>query len=181
MNQLAGLIFLVGGASAMASPKSQTATPRNNCSFKIETREVRGFSLKGLIEYGNKVRIKTSVPECLLINRGEIVMFRHPGRAVEVIKQVRALGGDKISTPIDGKGFHFAVNGTPIKTPSGAPHFFMGKRAKMLQMYVKNYSGQVPVDTYFVFGTATSGSLDSASFGPIQRSSMLGIVVKEKK
>ena len=106
-------------------------------------------------------------------NRGEVVVFRYPENPQEYfIKRIVALPGEKIEI-IDGNVFIFNR-----EHPDG----FKLNETSYLSDNIKTYNvedGPVELmdNQYFVLGDNRYASKDSRSFGPLDRSFIIGKVL----
>lgn len=68
------------------------------------------------------------------------------------------------------------INGAVAKNSQGSPYLFSSQGYKMLSLYEKDYKGVIPENAYLILGNLTCGSIDSARFGLIDKSGILGKV-----
>ncbi|MBI5306556.1 signal peptidase I [Candidatus Wolfebacteria bacterium] len=151
---------------------------QKDCVNKIEDRLVRGNSLSGLIEPGASVKILFGFYDCHEIKAGDIIAYNYSGNPEPLIKIVRAVPGDKfqLKRSSDDQNINILINGEIIKNSQNQPYLLDTKGYKMLSLYEKDYKGIIPKDTYLILGNLANGSLDSAHFGLIDKSDILGKV-----
>jgi len=126
---------------------------------------VQGASMEPNFQNGNYLVVdiisyKFGSPE-----RGDVVVFHYPGnRALYYIKRVVGLPGDRV-TFLDGK---ILINGEAIKE-------------EYLPSYVEtdaftSADFELEEGQYFVLGDNRSASFDSRSWGPLEKSDIVGVV-----
>ncbi len=89
-----------------------------------------------------------------------------------IIKQVRGLGGDTLEL----KDGNVLVNEKKLSTATGKPFSLSEERQAVLHMYVRDYNGIIPENTFLLLGTNPAGALDSTRLGLIHRNDIIGVV-----
>ena len=84
-------------------------TATAGCAAVVEQREVRGESLKGLVEAGTTLQIETA-RGCIEPRRGDLVTWRPAKRDTPVVKVVRAVPGDTLALLEEEGIFYIHVN-----------------------------------------------------------------------
>lgn len=114
----------------------------------------------------NRLAYRNSPPQ-----RGDIVVIHDPGDHGYSVKRVIAVAGESVHF-LNGKVY---VNGEPLDEPYLLPgtHTFTYSRAQEQLITC----GQ---DHYFVLGDNRLVSVDSRSYGPVDRQDILGRVVLHK-
>jgi hypothetical protein len=135
---------------------------KDQCLFDIQERIVRGDSLSGLIEAGEGVKIDFGFYACNEIRREDIVM---------------GLPGDKFNFQQSGDYWQLLINEEIVRNSFGEVYKFNEHSYNLLNLYVKDYEGIMPADTYLILGNLTNGSLDSSRFGLVAKGDILGKVV----
>ncbi len=126
---------------------------------------VQGASMEPNFHNGNYLVVdiisyKFGSPE-----RGDVVVFHYPGnRSLYYIKRVIGLPGDRV-TLLEGK---ILINGEAIKE-------------EYLPSYIEtdaftSSDFQLEDGQYFVLGDNRSASFDSRSWGPLEKSDIVGVV-----
>jgi len=147
----------------------------NDCLIKTEEMIVRGSSLDPLIKSDQTIKALFGYYDCNKIKREDIVLFDYAGNKNSVIKIVKGISGDKFELrQLDG-GWNIIVNNKIVKNSENKPYLISGNAYKMLSLYEKDYKGVIPEDAYLLLGDRISGSVDSTTFGLIDKS---GIIAK---
>lgn len=149
------------------------------CDAAIETKEVRGNSLAGLVEAGTKVSIDYAYYQCYEVLRGDLVIYDYAGNEFPLIKIVKGVPGDSISLRRNGQIHHLAINNTRLTNSLGEAYEFNAQQAQMINLYLKSYNGSIPEDAYFLTGNIAKGSVDSSVFGFVSKRDILGKVLWE--
>ncbi len=128
--------------------------------FLVQPHRVKGDSmmpnfLDGELLLTEKISYRFGKPE-----RGDVIVFRAPGKSVDFIKRVIGLPGESVRIQ-DGIVY---INGTKITEPYET------------QTTSGNETITVPDNQYFVLGDNRGASSDSRSFGTIGESSLKGKV-----
>lgn len=123
--------------------------------------EIKGVSMAPTYADGDRVILNMLAPSLVPIERGDIVIFRHPSiQGRDLVKRVIGVGGDHVHIE-RGKVF---VNGLRLlPLPGSAPRGPSG-------------DWSVPPDCYFLLGDNALNSMDSRDFGPVPRSLLKGKV-----
>lgn len=107
--------------------------------------------------------------------RGMAVLFINRQSPIPLVKTVVAQPGDRWDVADDGR---VAVNGAEAVAASGRPYRLADAGVRILQLYVRDYGGVIPPDTYLLLGAYEQGSLDAARFGLVQRGDVIGRVLE---
>lgn len=143
------------------------------CSQGSEWREVKGDSMRGIVEPGQKVRIKKGYYDCHEVKRGDLIAYKFGGGSDILIKRVVGIPGDtwRLEKSSDGSHVLF-VNQIEQRTTLDVLYRFTEAQAKMLSLY----KSPIPEDTYLILGNQPGGTLDSSRFGLIGKNNLLGKV-----
>ncbi len=169
------ILFSVLSFPLFAQPITMEDT--NRC-FTEEWWIVRGHSLEPLIKPGEKVKILKGYYDCHPVERGDIVVYHYMGNRNPIIKIIKAIPGDKLSLrrKENGSGWQLFINDKVVKNSEKIPYTINYRGYKMLSLYIKDYKGVIPPNTYLILGNRSSGSLDSRVFGLIDKSDIIGKV-----
>jgi signal peptidase I len=118
-----------------------------------------------LAEYGHY--------KCHPVERDDWVMVSASGRSEPILKRAVVLPGDRFSLQQQGSAQLLVVNGKVLQTPARGPYRFSTAGSRMLALYVTQFGGVMPEDTYLVLGTDPAGTLDSTRFGPVTRDALV--------
>jgi len=146
-----------------------------DCSIKTEEMIVRGNSLDPLIKSDQTIKALFGYYDCNKIKRGNIVLFDYAGNKNSVIKIVKGISGDKFELRKSDSGWNILINDQIVKNSENEPYLVSGNAYKMLSLYERDYKGIIPEDAYLLLGNRISGSVDSTTFGLIDKS---GIIAK---
>lgn len=139
----------------------------------LEPFTVPSDSMLPTLQPGDHIVVDKLALDFRSIHRGDVVVFRAPPGIGSpypyLVKRVVGLPGDVVSE--DGQG-NVAIDGQDISEP----YLYPGSETTGLP------SGpgggiRVPAGEYFVMGDNREHSEDSRGFGPIPRSSIVGVVV----
>lgn len=135
----------------------------------IEARYVPSGSMKPTFEENDRLLVeKLSRPWAP--QRGEVVVFRPPARAVEaagpLIKRVVAIGGDRVAI----EGGKLLVNGQALNEPYAERIAYPNPNWEDLGMP----GGTVPLGHFLPLGDHRNASLDGHSFGAVPNRHLIG-------
>lgn len=175
---LKAVLFVVLGLAAIYFIFTYMASGKG-CKISTESRTVSGNSLSGIIESGDRVKIKIGYYACNEVERGDLVVYDHPSTEAPLIKIVQAIPGDRWRLEKTSSGGSWLiVNDVVIQTPSGEPYEFSGAQEKMLNLYVGDYKGVIPDEAYLILGTEPGGSYDSSRFGLVGKGQLTAKALK---
>ena len=142
---------------------------------------VRGQSLSGLIAEGQTVKLLKNFYNCNPVQRGDIVAYNYSRLPEPIIKIVKGLPGDQFNLQKNERGsYNVLINGKIIATSANQPYVLQAGTQKMLELYINDYKGVIPPDTYLIFGNLALGSLDSTQFGLVGKEGILGKIEVKK-
>jgi signal peptidase I len=181
--------FFFGGRAPLGSvppPKSFSfpgsapggAAGEPNCATTEERMTIVGDSLAGIVQSGDSVKVLKNYYACNDPKRGDIIVYGYAGGTQPLVKVVKAIPGDRWELKKSGSGWNILVNGSPAKTSNGTPYLVGDQPYRLLSLYLKDYGGVIPGDTYLILGNEPGGSLDSTRFGLVGRSDFVGKVMK---
>ncbi|KQZ56268.1 hypothetical protein ASD54_25335 [Rhizobium sp. Root149] len=107
--------------------------------------------------------------------RGMAVLFINRQSPIPLVKTVVAQPGDRWDVAEDGR---VNVNGAEALTAGGRPYRLEAAGVRMLRLYVRDYGGIIPPQTYLLLGAYEGGSLDASRFGLVHRRDVIGRVVE---
>jgi len=179
------VLILLNLERIILSKESQIASQNQNnniknseiqdCSIRIEEMIVRGNSLDPLIKPEQAIKTLFGYYNCHEVERGDIVLFDYAGNKNPVIKIVKGISGDKFELrKLDG-GWNIIVNNEIVRNSEDKPYLISGNAYRMLSLYEKDYKGVIPENAYLLLGNRVSGSVDSTTFGLVDKS---GIIAK---
>ncbi len=145
-----------------------------------ETVIVRGTSLSPLIRPGEEVKIFRGYYRDHPVQRGDIVLVNYSGNENPLIKIVKGLPQDSFALQKGDNraGWHILINNKILKNSENKDYVNYGKRHKMLSLYIKDFNGVIPENTYLVLGNIPAGTLDSTRFGLIDGKQIIARVEK---
>jgi signal peptidase I len=136
---------------------------------------VRGSSLAPFIPDGAAVQGRLGA-DCGDPARGDLVLFKHLGFQISLLKIVVGVPGDRFDLREDGEMWSLIVNGVAALNAEGKPYQFSKGRTGMLRLFLKGTQGVIPQNAWLALGDSPSGSDDSTRFGLIPRADIIGIV-----
>lgn len=148
---------------------------QQDCYIRVEEMIVRGNSLDPLIKPEQTIKAFFDYYNCHEIKREDIVLFNYAGKKNPVIKIVKGISRDKFELRETEGGWNIIVNNQIVRNSEAKPYLISGNAYKMLSLYEKDYKGVIPEDAYLLLGNRVSGSVDSTTFGLVDKS---GIIAK---
>lgn len=148
------------------------------CITKIEERAVQGISLEPMIQDGAIVTIKFDYYGCNEVKRGDVAAYTYAGNSEPLIKIVKGIPGDTFFLRQDGDARHIILNGEVVKNSEGEPYQVSEQGNRLLSLYIRDYQGVIPANTYLLLGNIANGSLDSTRFGLVSKNDLMGKVVR---
>ena len=103
--------------------------------------------------------------------------YEFSGNPEPIIKIVKGVPGDKFGLEKFGNYWQIIINGEVVKNSKGEPYQLSESAYNLLSLYVKDYGGVIPPDTYLILGNLPAGSLDSSRFGLVDKSGIAGKVL----
>ena len=177
---LLGLVATISCKALQTEPAVReeiVVAPEDYSGFKVEERIVRGDSLAGLINNGSTVKIVFDYYKKNEVARGDVVAYAFAGNKDPIIKIVRGIPGDKFGIVNDGVKWRLTINGEIAKNSKGEPYSLDDHARRVLSLYVTDYKGVIPRNTYLILGNLVEGTIDSTRFGLVDRADILGKVV----
>lgn len=168
---LAFAIFYFWGNSLSSSLPAGIACPG------METKEevVQGASLEPLVKDGATIQALLGYYACNPVARGDLILFRLVENENLLIKIAKGLPGDTLALERgEGGEYTILINGKKAVNSEGLPYVLNNARANMLSLYINDYDGTIPADSYLILGNVPSGSRDSTTFGLIAKSDIAG-------
>ena len=143
----------------------------------LEGKTVRGSSMEPLFFPGETIRVAWGWYKCHDPKRNDVILARHAGNDVPLLKRVRGIPGDTFSVRLlEGGEGEVWINGERLANSQGVFYHFSPDRAVLWQSYEAQFRGVVPADAFFLLGETETGSLDSSRFGFVSRRDILGRV-----
>ncbi len=133
------------------------------------------------IKNGAKIKIDVNYYKCHEAKIGDIVVYQYAQNAAPIIKVVRALPGDNVSLKkslVNPQEWQILVNNSILKNSQGKEYAINKAKADLLNLYVKDYQGKLPPDSYLIMGNEIAGSFDSTRMGFVGKDGFLGKVVR---
>lgn len=156
---------------------TQTQNSNNDCAVSYDPYELRGDSLKGLIESGSQITIANGYYKCHDIKRDEVVAYNYAGNKNYIIKIIKAIPGDSWDLMKTKDDYYLIlVNKIPISNAQGTNYLIPPDKINMLKLYQKDYP-LIPSNSYLILGNQINGTLDSTHFGLVGKSDIVGKVI----
>lgn len=152
-------------------------TSGRTCPVEIAKRTVSGSSLEGVLNSGDEVWIEMGYYACRPVKRGDIVAYHYGGNERPIVKIVRGIPGDAFALePAERGGTYLLVNNGRLQDDAGTFYILDAHQARIIGLYVRDYHGVIPADSYLLLGSASAASLDSRQFGLAAKMDILGRV-----
>lgn len=159
------LIALAGSLGVAAFYEKQKALQEVPCFLETQ-KIVRGQSMEPLFQEGATVRVLMGYYACHPIGRGDIILADFPGiRESFILKQVRAIPGDRLALTQENGLWHIWVNEVLLTNAAGSAYALPDALAQLLQNDEREYGGIIPERYYLVMGEMPEGSFDSSRAG----------------
>ena len=126
----------------------------------VNNKTVRGNSLEPLLKNEEEVKISKKFKT---ISKDELVVFEHMNK--EIVKIVKGVPSDTFTISSENKLFINDKYECDVLEKC------------LLRDFSECFNGILPEDNYIVLGT-TMESIDSRTFGPILRKSIIGKIIK---
>ena len=153
----------------------------NEDCFKEAIMEVRGYSMKGIVEDKEKIKILEGYYKCNEVQRGDVIIYNYKGNDSPLIKVIKGMHRDEFKLEKSENGNRLLINGEVAKNSFGEEYVLTESNYKMLSLYIDDYKGVIPQNSFIILGNAVGNSLDSRRFGLIDISDILGKVDIIKK
>lgn len=164
-------VFAVGILAWRLSARGLT------CPVELARRVVSGSSLQGIIRDGEEVLIEFGYYACRPVARGDIVAYRYGGNERPIIKIARGIPGDTLALESgESDAWYLVINGERVHDAAGKFYILDASQARMISLYVRDYGGVIPAESYLLLGSASAASLDSRQFGLAAKADILGRV-----
>lgn len=148
-----------------------------NCVRGTESRFIRGTSLTGIIEHGQPIQILFGYYSCNPVRAGDMVVYSYAGHSAPLLKVVHGMPGDRIELQRQTDGWRLIINGEQARTSLNEPYFLDSHAHAILALYIRDYKGIIPNDSYLILGNLSEGTLDSTRFGLIHKNDLMGRAV----
>ena len=159
-------------------PQISQISKNKDCPVEKKQEIVRGDSLEPLIKNGQEIKILYGYYKCNEVKRDDIVAYDYKGNPEPIIKIVKAIPGDKFSFQKEETGWRILINDEILKNSENIPYLINENSYKLLRLYEKSFNGVAPENTYIILGNQPGGTLDSTRFGLIDKSGIMGRVIR---
>ncbi len=170
--------FLIKNFDKNTTINDQLLPPTTgDCLIEKKSYTVNGSSMKGVVEDGVVVEVLVNYYQCNTILKNDIVLYNYAGNENPLIKIVKGVPGDTLALSKNNATYHILINGKVLKNTENNSYELDSRAYRMLSLYVSDYQGLVPADTYLIMGNLVSGSTDSSKFGLISKKDIIGKVI----
>lgn len=143
-----------------------------NCITENKTKFLFGNSLSPMINDGDNVQTLHGYYNCNDIKRSDLITFNDSSNRVDIIKIVKGIPGDNISSiKVDG-GWNLILNGEVLKNSQNISYLFSEQRKNNIFNNKPNIT--IPSRMYIVLGDVINGTYDSSQFGLIPFENITG-------
>ena len=149
-----------------------------NCNTRLESFIVRGDSMAGILESGQKVIVSIRHYECAEIQKGDIILYNYSGNEVPLIKIVFGLPGDHFYLTQNNDSWSIVINDKAVTNSKNETYVIDKHGYSLFALYWQDYKGMIPKDAFLLLGNRASGSLDSSRFGLVHKSTIIGKVLR---
>lgn len=153
-----------------------SSSPDLSCVSRAEEKIVRGNSLAGVIEPGATVTLLFGYYDCNPVKLGDVVAYSYSGNSEPLVKIVKGVSGDAFGVKQDDGVWRLLINGELVKNAQGELYNLDERAFLLLSLYVVDYNGKIPVDTFLLLGNLPNGSVDSTHFGLVDKTDIVAKV-----
>lgn len=139
---------------------------------------VRGDSLSGMIEDGEEVTLLLGYYDSHDVLRGDIAVYKYADDKAPMIKIVKGLPGDRFELRNESGVLRIAVNDKILSNSRNERYELSENGYQMLSLYIKDYDGVIPANTYLLLGNKAAGATGSTRFGLVDKKGILGKVLE---
>jgi len=172
------LIILFVGYRELHWFSNETFGENAPCPINEKTYTVRGESMRPLLKEGQGITGLLGYYACHEVKRGDIILYEPPGKENVIVKKVVGTPGDSFAIEKNGTSpdWNIVINGSLLTNSAGVAYALDEQKHKILALYERDYTGNIPEGAYILLGDAPAGSLDSTQFGLAQKSRIMGKV-----
>jgi signal peptidase I len=107
-----------------------------------------------------------------------VILYSYAGSENPLIKIIKGIPGDKFKLEkIENTlTWRILINNKPSKNSKDKEYIISERGYNMLSLYERDYKGIIPQNAYLILGNQPGGSLDSTTFGLIDKTDILGKV-----
>lgn len=142
------------------------------CQNTVIRQTVSGISMSPLLSDGQEIEVQQYTPECMTIERGDLVIYDYAQDITDanpVVKRVVGKWGDRFAY-MSGK---ISINGEIQKNSSWVEYVI---DSNMLALYARDYP-IIPPRTLLILWEIPTGSRDSSAFWFISEDEIDGKVI----
>lgn len=148
-----------------------------SCPVIRQPAVIYGGSLQPLLKDGTHITLLRGYYDCHEVGRGDLAAFKWAGSGNPLVKIVAAIPGDAWALDPQPRAlWHIVVNGKTLRNSAGQPYQLTAPEKAFLDLYMNDYKGVVPENTYLMLGDAVEGSSDSRRFGLVNKTDVIGKV-----
>ncbi|MBU2503987.1 MAG: signal peptidase I [Nanoarchaeota archaeon] len=181
---MAGIFFsitkTVGHSVNINDVVEKISESGDNCTFLQTEHIVSGVSMVPVLNPSDEILAFEGYYNCNSVERGDIVLVGFDWRDKPLVKFARGLPGDAFGLKQVEDKFNILINGEVLVNSEGDAYVIDSKKADLISLYIGDYDGVIPVNTYLIMGNDPRGTYDSTKFGLIGQSSLIAKVHSEK-
>lgn len=146
----------------------------------ITAFKVAGASLEPAYKSGAVLEFFTGdqCPYLTFVDYGDLALLKTARAEKLVVKFVRGFSGDKIALAPrnDVGGMVLQINDADVQNSVGALYIIPPARQALLRLYIRDYKGVIPQDSFLLLGDDVQGTLDSTRFGLVHVDDIRGVM-----
>lgn len=131
-----------------------------------------------LLKEGTEVKIDFNYYACHKPQAGEIIIYQYSPDKNPIIKNIKGVAGDSIELKPMADKWNIIINGQILRNSAGQEYAIDRKGYNLLSLYIKDYQGKIPTNSFLILGDQTQGTFDSSMLGLVGTQGLLGKVVK---
>lgn len=106
-----------------------------------------------------------------------MVVYSYAGHLAPLLKVVHGVPGDRIELQRQTDWWRLIINGKQAHNSLNEPYRLNSHAQKIISLYIHDYKGVIPKDSFLILGNLSDGTLDSTRFGLIHKNDLLGRAV----
>lgn len=144
------------------------------CVREIETKIFRNTTMSGILEKDDVIKIFVGYYDCVKIQRGDIIAYGKPDSNDPIIKVVKGIPGDIIALDSTSTEASVFINEKIAATSNNIPFKFKGGVIDVFLIYLNNFKGVIPDNTYLVMGNVEEKPQDGLYFSFVTKDEIIG-------
>jgi signal peptidase I len=140
---------------------------------------IEGVSMQPAFSNGSthEFTVGDQCPFPFMIEKDMVVLVDNGQSDVPVAKFLKAMPGDQFALQVrSGGSAQLMVNDQAVTNSVGRPYIIPRSRRAMIELYVRNYKGVIPKQSFLILGDNSQNSRDSSAFGLVHLNDIRGVI-----